>query len=199
MIELRAFRPGDEPALRAVFESAIHATARRDHSQLQVDTWAPRFHDVDAWARRMQAIAPFVALVDGRIVGYADLQASGDFDHFYVAAEAAGQGVGGMLMRRILACADERGLAELTSHVSITAQPFFAHFGFEVVEHRVFEVRGVEMRNAAMRKRLKSPRSRPAAPSPPGSAAGCSAARRRRRGRCLPRARPASTPSRAAG
>jgi len=30
MIELRAFQPGDEPALRRVFESAIHGTARRD-------------------------------------------------------------------------------------------------------------------------------------------------------------------------
>jgi len=199
MIELRAFRPGDEPALRAVFESAIHEVAIRDYSQRQVDAWAPRPCDVDAWARRMQGIAPFVALLDGRIAGYADLQASGDIDHFFVAAAAGGQGVGGALMRRILARAGELGLDELTSHVSITAQPFFARFGFEVVEHRVFDVRGVEMRNVAMRKRLMPPRSRPAAPSPPGSAAGCSAVRRRRRGRCLPRVRPASTPSRAAG
>ena len=154
MIELRAFQPGDEPALRAVFESAIHGTARRDYSQLQVDTWAPRDHDPGAWALRVQGIQPFVALLDGRVAGYADLQASGYVDHFYVAAEAGGQGVGGALMRRILARASELGLGELTSHVSITAQPFFARFGFEVVEHRVVDVRGVEMRNAAMRKAL---------------------------------------------
>ena len=154
MIELRAFQPGDEPALRAVFESAIHGTARRDYSQLQVDTWAPRDHDPGAWALRVQGIQPFVALLDGRVAGYADVQASGYVDHFYVAAEAGGRGVGGALMRRILARADELGLGELTSHVSITAQPFFARFGFEVVEHRVVDVRGVEMRNAAMRKAL---------------------------------------------
>jgi putative acetyltransferase len=155
MIELRAFQPGDEPALRAVFESAIHGTARRDYSQLQVDTWAPRDYDVAAWALRVQGIQPCIAFLDGRAAGYADVQASGYIDHFYVAAEAGGQGVGGTLMRRILVRADELGLAALTSHVSITAQPFFAHFGFEVVEQRVFDVRGVEMRNAAMRKRLR--------------------------------------------
>ena len=154
MIELRAFRTGDEPALRAVFASAIHEVASRDYSQLQVDAWAPREYDADAWARRMQGIAPFVALVDGRIAGYADLQPGGYIDHFFVAADAGGQGVGGALMRRLLARADELGVAELTSEVSVTAQPFFAHFGFEVVEHRVVDVRGVEMRNAAMRKRL---------------------------------------------
>jgi putative acetyltransferase len=155
MIALREFRPGDEPALRQVFESAIHGTARRDYSQRQVDTWAPREYDPDAWALRVQGIRPFVALLDGDVAGYADVQPDGYVDHFYVAAEAGGQGVGGALMRGLFASADELGLAELTSHVSITAQPFFAHFGFEVVEHRVFEVRGVEMRNAAMRKILR--------------------------------------------
>ena len=155
MIALREFRSGDEPALRTVFASAIHVIARRDYSQLQVDTWAPREFDASAWAVRVQEIQPFVALVDGVVAGYADVQPAGYIDHFYVAASAGGQGVGGALMRRLFARANGRGLAELTSHVSITAQPFFAHFGFEVVEHRVFEVRGVEMRNAAMRKVLR--------------------------------------------
>lgn len=155
MMQIREFQPGDAPALRAVFESAIHGTARRDYSQLQVDTWAPRAYDAAAWAERMHGIAPFVAVFDGTIAGYADLQPSGYIDHFYVAATAGGLGVGGALMRRILARAEELQLAELTSHVSLTAQPFYLHFGFEVVEHRVFDVRGVEMRNAAMRKRLR--------------------------------------------
>ena len=157
MIALRAFRPGDEPALRAVFASAIHGTARHDYAQRQVDAWAPREYDARAWADRMRAIAPFVALVDDAIVGYADVQTSGCIDHFYVATSAGGQGVGGALMRRLLARAGELGLAALSSHVSITAQPFFAHFGFELVEHRVFDVRGVDMRNAAMRKVLREP------------------------------------------
>ncbi len=155
MIELREFRRGDEPALRRVFESAIHGTARRDYSQLEVEAWAPREHDAAAWAARMQGLRPFVALVAGTIVGYADLQAGGHIDHFYVAQAAGGQGVGGALMQRILARAQEPGLAELTSHVSVTAQQFFAHFGFEVVEYRVVDVRGVQMRNASMRKRLR--------------------------------------------
>jgi putative acetyltransferase len=154
MITLRDFQPGDEPALRAVFASAIHGTASRHYSQQQVDAWAPRDHDAQAWARRVQELSPFVALVDGRIVGYADVQPGGYIDHFFVAAEAGGQGVGGALMRRILARAVELGLDELTSHVSLTAQPFFARFCFEVVEHRVFDLRGVEMRNASMRKAL---------------------------------------------
>jgi putative acetyltransferase len=157
MIALRDFQAGDEPALRAVFHSAIHEVAIRDYTPVQVDAWAPPEYDAQAWAARVQALAPFVALVDGRVSGYADLQANGYVDHFYVAGWAGGQGVGGALMRRILARAQELEIGELTSHASLTAQPFFAHFGFALVEHRVVDVRGVEMRNAAMRKGLAAP------------------------------------------
>ena len=155
MIALRDFQSGDEPALRAVFESAIHGVAIRNYTPRQVDAWAPREHDPEDWADHMQDLAPFVAERDGEIVGYADLQANGYIDHLFVSAAAGGQGVGGVLMRRLLARADELGLAEMTSNVSLTAQPFFAHFGFEVVEHRVVDMRGVALHNAAMRKRLR--------------------------------------------
>jgi putative acetyltransferase len=155
MIELREFRPGDAPALRAVFESAIHGVAIRHYTPQQVDAWAPREHDAADWAEHMQDLAPFVAERDGEIVAYADVQPDGYIDHFFVSAAAGGQGVGGALMRRLMARADELGLSELTSNVSLTAQPFFAHFGFEIVEHRVVDMDGVELRNAAMRKALK--------------------------------------------
>jgi putative acetyltransferase len=155
---IREFRPGDEPALRAVFDSAIHEVAIRDYTQGEVDAWAPRPWDADLWAARMQGIAPFVAERDGEIVGYADVQASGYIDHFFVAASAGGQGVGGLLMRRIHERARELGIAVLASEVSRTAQPFYLHFGFAIVDHHTNVVRGVELAYAAMRKVLRGER-----------------------------------------
>ena len=155
MIELREFQPGDAAALRGVFESAIHGVASRDYTPQQLHAWAPREHDAADWAEHMRDLAPFVALQDGQVVGYADVQPDGYIDHFFVSVAAGGRGVGGALMRRLLARADALGLAQLTSHVSLTAQPFFAHFGFEIVEHRVVEIDGVALRNAAMRKALR--------------------------------------------
>ena len=157
MITLRDFRPGDEPALRAVFESAIHEVARRDYTQQQVDAWAPRDFDPGPWAKRMQGIAPFVAEREGQVVAYADVQANGYIDHFFVSAKAGKQGVGGLLMRRIHERAAELGIAVLTSEVSRTAQPFYRHFGFEIVDHHSNVVRGVELQYASMRKVLREP------------------------------------------
>ena len=38
----------------------------------------------------MQALRPLVAEEDGRVVGYADLQASGYIDHFFVSGKHHG-------------------------------------------------------------------------------------------------------------
>lgn len=156
MIELRKFRVGDEPSLRRVFESAIHDVAIRDYNQAEIDAWAPRQFDPSLWARRVQGIDPFVVERDGEIVAYADVQANGYIDHFFVAAAANGLGIGRRLMERIHDRARQLGITELTSEVSRTAQPFYIHFGFEIVDRHIKEVRGVGIEYAAMRKLLRA-------------------------------------------
>jgi putative acetyltransferase len=142
--------------LWAVFHSAIHDLASKDYSPEQIDAWAPDVFDDAVWANRMRGIRPFIAERDGKIVAYADLQASGYIDHFFVSGPCAGQGVGGMLMRHIHAAAEVQGNATLTSDVSLTAQPFYRRFGFVVVERRLPVIRGVALPNALMRKTLMS-------------------------------------------
>ncbi len=65
--------------------------------------------------------------------GYADLQESGYIDHFFVAAEFSGQGVGSLLMQRIHEAASQRHIAILFADVGLTAEAFFQHRGFAVV------------------------------------------------------------------
>ena len=63
--------------------------------------------------------------------------------------------MGGRLTRRIPARAGELQSPQRTANASLTVQPSFAHFGFEIVEQRVVDVRGVERRNVSMRKALR--------------------------------------------
>lgn len=153
-MRIRPFQTGDEAALYRLHHEAIHRVAARDYTPEQIEAWAPARHDPGPWAIKMRHLRPFVAEADGRIAGYADLQPEGYIDHFFVSADFPRQGVGRMLMERIHEEAARQGIAELTADVSRTAQPFFARFGFEIVEQR-FPVRsGVTIPNALMRKRL---------------------------------------------
>ena len=153
-LQVRAFRDADAPALHEVFYSAIHGTASADYTPEQVEAWAPAEIDQARWAERMREIAPFVAEEDGRIIGYADVQADGYIDHFFVAATAGRRGVGSALMRQIHTTAAERAIAALYSNVSITARPFFEHWGFIVEAEQRPVARGVPMTNYRMRKVL---------------------------------------------
>ncbi|MDM0019390.1 GNAT family N-acetyltransferase [Variovorax saccharolyticus] len=154
-MEIRRFRPGDEAALFRVYFTAIHEIASRDYAPEQVEAWAPADLDTGLWARRVRGINPFVAELGDEIVGYADVQQNGYIDHFFVSGAHPRQGIGTRLMARIHEEAEALGLAELSSDVSKTAEPFFALHGFHVVERRCPVLRGVTLENAWMRKDLK--------------------------------------------
>ncbi len=151
---VRNFQVGDEAALHQVFISAIHGIAIKDYTPEQVEAWAPRDLDPVLWADRMRGIAPFVVELDGKPIAYADVQVSGYIDHFFVSAPFARQKVGSKLMHRIHEEAKIKGIRELTSDVSRTAQPFFKHWGFEVVDERRPVMRGVVIPNALMKKTI---------------------------------------------
>jgi putative acetyltransferase len=153
-VHIRRFRAGEEAALFNVFHSAIHLIASRDYSQEQVNAWAPNGVSEALWAEKILSINPFVAEIDGEAVGYADLQPSGYIDHFFVSGDHPRQGIGASLMGVIHQEASRLGVVELTSDVSLTAQPFFEKFGFHIVERRLPELRGVVIPNARMRKGL---------------------------------------------
>jgi len=155
-MNIRLFRYGDEPALFAVYHSAIHQIASRDYSPEQINAWAPADLDHELWAQRMRGINPFIAELGSEIVGYADIQPNGYIDHFFVSGFHPRRGIGRALMNRIHTEAEQGQIEQLTSNVSLTAQPFFAHFGFEIVEQRQPILRGVTLPNALMRKNLAS-------------------------------------------
>ncbi|MDB5847743.1 MAG: family N-acetyltransferase [Rhodoferax sp.] len=153
-VHIRAFRTGDEAALRDVFFSSVHTVACRNYTAVQLAAWAPVTYDQNAWAERLRANRPFVAEAGGAAVGFADLQDSGYIDQFFVAGSHAGRGVGGALMACLLQAALARSLEALWANVSLRAEPFFTRHGFVVEVRQVVERQGVPLRNARMRRRL---------------------------------------------
>jgi len=151
-IHIRRYRPGEEPALFEVYYSAIHLVASHEYTAEQVQAWAPRYLDPALWENRIRGINPFIAMLNEQIVGYADIQPNGYIDHFFVSGMHPRKGIGSLLMTRILEEASFLNLRKLTSDVSMTAQPFFKRFGFEVVEQRYPERRGVVIPNTLMRR-----------------------------------------------
>ncbi|WP_278807887.1 GNAT family N-acetyltransferase [Obesumbacterium proteus] len=153
-IQFRLFEHSDALSLRQVYESAVSQLTVGEYNLAQRTAWIQASADPKYWVRVLERIQPTVTLVDGKIAGYFDLQLDGLIDHFYVAASFAHQGVARAMMDEILQRAKLRDLSEIHAYVSLTAQPFFTRYGFEVVYRQNVEVGGQQLENARMCKRF---------------------------------------------
>lgn len=153
-IQFRLFEHSDALSLRQVYESAVSQLTVGEYNLAQRTAWIQASADPKYWLRVLERIQPTITLVDGKIAGYFDLQLDGLIDHFYVAASFAHQGVARAMMDEILQRAKLRDLSEIHAYVSLTAQPFFTRYGFEVVYRQNVEVGGQQLENARMCKRF---------------------------------------------
>ena len=155
MTTVRKYKKGDEKAIWQIKHDTIRKVNINDYSEQQVQAWAPDIYNQEQWTKRIKEMNPFVAEIDGNIVGYADVQSDGYIDHFFCHYEYQGLGIGKALMQSIFKKAQAERINRLYSHVSITAKPFFAHFGFITIKQQRVEVREQELTNFVMENTLK--------------------------------------------
>jgi putative acetyltransferase len=151
---LRPYTAQDAEATLEVFRRAIRLTAIRDYTLEQIAAWSSDDIDLSVWNTRRAARATLVADVDG-VVGFSDVDDSGYIDMLFVDPDFSRRGVAATLLALLTEQAATAGAMELTTHASITARPFFESHGFEVVKEQRPVIRGVELTNFAMRRRLQ--------------------------------------------
>ena len=154
-LEIRDMRAGEEEVLWHLFHNTIHRVNAADYDAAQRAAWSPADRDMDSWRARLQAVAPFVAVLDGQLVGFSDLQPDGLIDFMFVHVDYQRRGVASRLMAEVERRAQARGLERLYAHVSLTAQPLFSRHGFEVVARKTVEVSGTAMDNYLMERKLR--------------------------------------------
>ena len=154
MVQIRPFYPDDAPKLLALFRDTIRRVNARDDSPVQIRAWAPDEIDAAAWAARFAGRFVAVAESGGQVVGFAELEADGHIDRFYVSADHQRLGVGRALLDALAREARRLGVRRLFTEASITARPFFESQGFDVLAPQVVVLRGVEFRNDRMSRQL---------------------------------------------
>jgi L-amino acid N-acyltransferase YncA len=121
-MDLKAMRPDDWPAVRAIFEAGI-AT-----DNATFETTAP---DWPAWDAAHLPGHRLVARVDGQVVGWSALATVSDRcayagvaeDSIYIAPEAQGQGIGRALLTAIVASAEQAGIWTVQTGIFPENQP----------------------------------------------------------------------------
>jgi GNAT superfamily N-acetyltransferase len=153
-IQVRRYQDEDAEFISKIYYHTIHTINAKDYTKEQVDAWAPwsSVQDYSGWKQKLEKIKPYVALINDTIVGFAEFEANGHIDCFYVHHEFQGCGVGSALMAEIEQEVMSKSLSRIYAEVSITAKPFFEQKGFKVVTQQSVTIRGVKLTNYIMEK-----------------------------------------------
>ena len=152
MIKIRNYETKDAAITWDIKFNTIRNINIRDYTVAQTKAWAPDNYDMKLWQKRVSGMNPFIAELNGQVVGFADLQSDGYIDHFFCHSEYQGFGVGRALMEHILAIGSSEGVSRFYSEVSLTARAFYEHLGFNVVRETQLEVKNEKLTNFVMEK-----------------------------------------------
>ena len=130
---IRPYRSQDCPTLAQIYYETIHTVNAADYTQAQLDAWATGNVDLTAWDAYFLERHSFVAEIDGKIVGFSDMDSTGYLGRLYVHKDHQGQGIG-----KALCDAAEQAVSvpRYTLHSSVTAKPFYEKRGYRTVEMR---------------------------------------------------------------
>lgn len=132
-VTVRKVRAEDAAEVARLFHETVHRVNVADYSPSQLQAWSPKIRPASFWKRRFRQHLTLVAIADDTLVGFAELDPRGYIGAFFVHHNQQRQGVGRQLMLALFKAARARGLTRLNADVSITAQPFFRHMGFQLL------------------------------------------------------------------
>lgn len=145
---IRRYQPSDCAEAAELFYHTVHTVNAKDYTAGQLDVWAPRQRDLEKWNQSLQEHYSIVAVEEGMIVGFGDIDDTGYLDRLYVHADYQRQGIASAICDRL----EQTVQWDITTHASITAKPFFEKRGYKVIREQQVERRGILLTNFVMVK-----------------------------------------------
>lgn len=139
-IEYRPMTADDIVEVRALVESTVRTSYRGAYSQAAIEFFV-QYHNENAIRNDLRKGVCIVACTGDEIVGTASL--IGDLiTRVFVMPRYQGNGVGGHLLRLLLARARSSDLDTLRLDASLVSRPVYEHLGFMVVADQWHDLGG---------------------------------------------------------
>lgn len=142
---IRDYRPGDHLAIASIFSRAVHEIACQAYTPAQCKAWSDKVPNPEHWDKRCQQKRPFVYELDGKVLGFLELDPDGHIDCTYVHPDHARKGIASALVDHALQAASRLGLDRVYVEASL-----FAKKGFCVIRENLVPIRGEKLVNYEM-------------------------------------------------
>ncbi|MBL0447707.1 GNAT family N-acetyltransferase [Aeromonas caviae] len=131
------------PRLLDLFEQSVRRLGPAHYSPEQVEQWARGAHH-PGLASQLREHHGWVIEQDDVPLGFATLSDDGHLSLLYVSADHPRQGLGTLLLERVLAAASQMGLGSLTTEASAFSLALFLRHGFLLTGLETVERGGVQ-------------------------------------------------------
>ncbi len=131
------------PRLLDLFEQSVRRLGPAHYSPDQVEQWARGAHH-PGLASQLREHHGWVIEQDDVPIGFATLSDDGHLSLLYVSADHPRQGLGTLLLERVLAAASQMGLGSLTTEASAFSLALFLRHGFLLTGLETVERGGVQ-------------------------------------------------------
>lgn len=147
-MQLRRYKQSDCRELAELFYNTVHTVNAADYNNEQLNAWATGHADLEAWNKSLLEHYSIVAVDNGIIVGFGDIDQTGYLDRLYVHADYQGRGIATAIRNKL----EQSVSGKIVTHASVTAKPFFEKRGYKVIKEQSVERHGVFLTNFVMEK-----------------------------------------------
>ena len=145
---IREYRSSDCKELAELFYNTVHTVNAKDYKKEQLDVWATGQIDLKIWDRSLLEHFSVVAVENGILSGFGDIDQTGYLDRLYVHPEYQRKGIATALCDWLESTVN----SNIVTHASVTARAFFEKRGYKVVRQQEVERQGILLTNFVMTK-----------------------------------------------
>lgn len=145
---IRKYESTDCKELTELFYNTVHTVNAKDYTKEQLDAWASVQMDLEKWDRSFQEHFTVVAVENGIIVGFGDIDTTGYLDRLYVHKNNQRKGIATAICDQL----ESKVQGKIVTHASITAKPFFEKRGYKVLKEQQVVRKEILLKNYVMEK-----------------------------------------------
>lgn len=145
---IRKYESTDCKELAELFYNTVHTINAKDYTNAQLDAWASGQVDLEKWDQSFQEHFTVVAVENGFIVGFGDIDTTGYFDRLYIHKSNQRKGIATAICDQL----ESKVQGKIVTHASVTAKPFFEKRGYKVLKEQQVVRKEIFLKNYVMEK-----------------------------------------------
>ena len=143
---IRKYESIDCKELAELFYNTVHTINAKDYTKEQLDAWASGLVDLEKWDQSFQEHFTVVAVENGIIVGFGDIDTTGYLDRLYVHKNNQRKGIATAICDQL----ESKVQGKIVTHASVTAKPFFEKRGYKVLKEQQVVRKKIFLKNYVM-------------------------------------------------